>query len=83
MPQATTMHDSDIVGLIVIMAGLVLYRFTASPAAGDDGDDESVGGAANPINDEEEATNLLTVENTWGDEPAEGGLREPLLHGDI
>ena len=80
MPQATTMHDSDISGLVVIMAGLMLYRFSASPSAEDE---DSIASGADSVENERaddppsEARGLNEVDRI------EGGLREPLLHGDI
>ena len=80
MPQATTMHDSDIWGLVVIMAGLVCYRFSASYSAEDE---DSVGSGAD--SGEQEVLDETPSEATDPNDidRIEGGLREPLLHGDI
>ena len=80
MPQPSTMHDSDFVGLIVILAGLMLYRFTAGPVVDDDDDEsESV-----PSQNDEEAVDPSTGGSASRDlDHTESDLREPLLHGDI
>ena len=81
MPQPSTMHGSDVVGLVVIMAGLMLYRFTAGPAVDEDDDDEL---ERVPSQNDEEALDPSTGGSASRDlDRAESDLREPLLHGDI
>lgn len=81
MPQPSTMHDSDVVGLFVIMAGLMLYRFTAGPEVDDDDDDES---ERVPSQNDEEAVDPSTGDSASRDlDRTESDQREPLLHGDI
>ena len=83
MPQAATLHDSDILGLAVIMAGLMLYRFTSGPLEDDEEEDDSQNASGNDneasagtgLNDSDEEVDRI--------DGIEGGLREPLLHGDI
>ena len=75
-------HWSDVLGLVILMAGLILYRF------GHDHDEESSNDNATTSQD----TNTLdptteTVNNEQEEEPKEGFLeflREPfMLMGDI
>eukprot|EP00977_Amphora_coffeiformis_P000672 scaffold145_cov173-Amphora_coffeaeformis.AAC.13 len=80
MPQATTMHDSDIWGLVVIMTGLVLYRFSASPSTEDE-DSVGNGPESGENNDADNVPSEARDPNVV--DSIEGGLREPLLHGDI
>ena len=80
MPQATTLHDSDTWGLVVIMAGLVLYRFSASPSSGDEASVAS--GTDSGVHECTESP-LVGVGGRNDVDRIENGLREPLLHGDI
>ena len=80
MPQTTKMHDSDIWGLIVIMAGLMLYRFTAGPSLHDDEEDEDT---TNSTRHSAEETERTRISGAASGENVEDGLREPLLQGDI
>ena len=76
MPQTTQLQDSDIWGLIVIMTGLMLYRFSARPSA-----QPEIENSTN--RDEPESTEPSTDSDFLADGIVENGLREPLLHGDI
>ena len=76
MPQSSKLHDSDIVGLVVIMAGLLLYRFTGGPSAAEEEDDSDHGNDENASTVGEDL--LLDTE-----QPVQDMLRQPLLSGDI
>lgn len=77
MPQATTLHDSDLLGLPVIMAGLMLYRFSSKPEEVEDEQEDDAcedGSEERRRRDGTDARDVGVVED---------GLREPLLQGDI
>lgn len=79
MPQTTKMHDSDIWGLIVIMVGLMLYRFSAGPSF----ENESESLTSQNNGDDASRGNNHERRKSREDDQIEDGLREPLLHGDI
>lgn len=66
----TTFHVSDILGLLVILLGLLLYRFSS----GSESDDVSDENSQRQPEDEIDAASV--------DDNALDGLKEPLLQGD-
>jgi len=75
MPQATILHGSDLLGLVVIMAGLIMFRFFVVPESDHVLPDE-------PTEEPSQEISEQPVE-VWPENTQES-LREPLIMtGDV
>jgi hypothetical protein len=61
MPGSSPMHLSDIMGLIVIMTGLVLYRVAAAKDNNDESEKDSASSLATPNGDKEATTAAAAI----------------------
>jgi drug/metabolite transporter (DMT)-like permease len=71
MPQSTTLHATDIVGLIVIVGGLLLYRFGGAYFKGVEDEEEENGTSSDykqPLLSDDEVQRALDVVNEDVDE---------------